>query len=298
MMRTIIATGPKKSGCTLLTRLFDSHPEVCTIMDESYFWEHVYNIDPKLFLDVFKSFSPKEITDALEDRSMIACLDGWYRQYGPSMSIIDINFSTSAWLDGLKELSNAKTIADIWKTLSMSYAAARQEIDKTHIFIASGDFGKSISAVHRELADYRGIFYIRNPYYALDSLKKARELHISFDKRLNAANFMQELNSYYAIDSSWDERTTIVRFEDLVASPKDTMKRIAEHVGIQFSSSLLDPTIDGEKHYGSSSFRLLHNIDKYPIERPIKALTRTEIELITEYLGSTLDLFGYERITA
>ncbi len=45
--KTIIATGPKRSGGTLITRLFDSQPGIMNFIDEAFFWEQVYNYQEK-----------------------------------------------------------------------------------------------------------------------------------------------------------------------------------------------------------------------------------------------------------
>ena len=35
--KTIVVTGPKRSGTTLLNRLFDNHPDLIDVIDESFF---------------------------------------------------------------------------------------------------------------------------------------------------------------------------------------------------------------------------------------------------------------------
>ena len=164
-MTTIIATGPKKSGCSLLIRLFDSHPQVSTLIDESFFWEHVYNYldNQQLFVDLFHAYSVEELIQGMHARAVISCLDGVYRQYTPEEFSVGFYWLEHHWVHQLSKLHDCHNVTSIWNCLMTAYKLARGESHKPNTFISCGDFGKSLIATRRTLKDYEEIYYIRNP---------------------------------------------------------------------------------------------------------------------------------------
>jgi hypothetical protein len=116
-------------------------------------------------------------------------------------------------------------------------------------------------------------------------------------KPLHPINFVQVINDYYFFWNNrseiLDERTILIRFEDLVVEPKKTMRAVADHVGIEFTDNLLKPTLLGQPHKYGSSFASLKGIDKSVLDRKIKVLSEIEMEIIREHLKPIIEYFDY-----
>ena len=308
LSKTIIATGPKKSGGSLITRLFDSQPGIINFIDEAFFWEHVYNYQEKgqesLFIDTFKRFDRSDLMESFIDRDILPWINGTLLEVAPVRYELDLNFKKDIFLNELVNLRKCSSISEIWNCMVKAYANAMptdySECDIAYMFI--GDKGRSILSTKASLENCRCIFFVRNPYNALESLKVAR----MYDRKsvlnrrnepLHPINFAQVINDYCFIwnnrSEMLDKRTIIIRFEDLVAEPEKTMKAVADHVGIEFTSNLLKPTLLGQPYKHGSFFGSLKGIDKSVIHRKIKALSKIEIEIIGEHLKPILEYFDY-----
>lgn len=301
--KTIIVSAPKRSGGTLLNNLFDSHPGIMTFVDEAFFWEHVYDYQERdkesIFIDIFKSFDPKSLETSFIDRAILPWVDGVSRRINNNDQIeFNLEFKREVFLDSLRELKDCSTISEIWDCLVQAYANALP-VDNSACrtaFMFGGDWGRSMLATKNTLKKCRGIFIIRNPYFALESLKKSRL--VRGEKILHPINFAQVIRHYFFFwnnkDKILDERTILIRFEDLVAEPEKTMKIAASHVGVEYTDNLITPTLLGKSWRGGSSFKPQDGIDKSVLSRKIEALTENEIKFITDHLKPILDHFDYK----
>ena len=300
--KTIVVTGSKRSGTTLLNRLFDSHPELIDVIDECFFWEHVYNHQVNglegLFVDLFKHSDRSNLVEGLIDRELLPWLNGKFKQISIPPIEIDLGFNKEFFTRNLDCLSQCNSIEEIWRCLINAYALASKTdfSGRSTAFIREGDWGKSMLATKKTLKNCKCIYIIRNPYSALDSLKKGREL--ANRKILHPINFSQVLNHYFFFwnnkDSIIDDRTILIRYEDLLMQPREVMKRVADHVGIEFNETLMTPTLLGNPWGGGSSFSHTTGIDKSVLERSISSLNVEEMDLITVHLRPIIDFFDYK----
>lgn len=301
--KTIVVSSPKRSGGTLLNNLFDSHPGIVSFADEAFFWEHVYNYQENgmesLFVDLFRSFDPESLEAAMIDRDILPWLDGIFRGMQNNKKFeIDLGFNRKAFLQGLQGFRSCSSISDIWDCLVKAYADA-SSIDYSRCrtgFMFGGDWGRSMLATKDTLKNCRCIFIMRNPYFALESLKKSR---LNWQRKfLHPINFAEVINFYYFFWNNrleiLDERTILIRFEDLVADPVKTMKIVAKHVGVEYTDNLITPTLLGKPYRGESSFVSKEGIDVSAICRKLEILNETEIGIIGEHLKPILKYFDYK----
>jgi len=298
--KTIVVSAPKRSGGTLLTNLFDSHPGIIDFIDEAFFWEHVYNYQERgeesLFVDAFKSFGPEALEASIIDRGLLPWIDGTFRAVNNFK--LDLGFKRSVFLSTLNDLQYCSTISEIWDCLIRAYASASSVDYRTArtAFVFGGDYGRGMLATKTALKNCKCIFIIRNPYFALESLKKSRL--IRNEKVLHPINFAQAIRHYSFFwnrrSEILDKRTILLRFEDLVTEPQKTMKIVARHVGVEYTDNLVTPTLRGNPWRGDSSFGPLKGIDKSVINRKIEVLNEREKEFIHLHLKPILEHFDYK----
>lgn len=303
LQKNIIISGPKRSGTTLINRLFDSHPGVIDLVDEAFFWEHVYDYKKNnleaLFIDIFQRFDSHSLVEGMSDRAILPWLDGIYRQTDgvPYKQVVDTGFKTDVFIKELQGLKDCESISRIWECLVNAYAEAssRDYSDCDTALIKSADYGKSILSAVDSLNNCRCVYIMRNPYYAIDSLKKARELRGA--KILHPFNMAEAIRDYCFF---WDnreailsEKTKLIRFEDLLVKPAEIMENVAGHLGIAYTDNLIMPTLANGDWVGLSSFTRTKGIDPSILKRGIKVLSRTEIDFIKTHLKSQLEYFDY-----
>ena len=304
LQRTIVLSGPSRSGKTLINRLFDSHPEVINIYDEAYFWEHVYSYQERglepVLLDIFRRFDPAELIEGFKDRDILPWVDGKYSQLAIAhKQELELDFDASVFLRGLEQLPTCASISDVWACLVSVYAQAsgREYSSEKAAFIQAADHGKSILGARSTLGQCKCLFIMRNPFYAIDSQKKSRE--IGNWRVLHPFNLGETIQDYRFF---WlnrtrilDEQTLLIRYEELVTDPERVMRSVAAHVGVTFTEGLLNPTLQGDSWSGLSAFTTTAGIDPSIVERDIQVLTERELGFIDEHLGELVEHFGYSR---
>ena len=131
---------------------------------------------------------------------------------------------------------------------------------------------------------------------ALESLKKSRSTR--GEKVLHPINFIESLSYYYFFwenkEKILDKNTILVRYEDLLVNTEENMRRVADHVGVEFTPNLLTPSLRGDASWGGdSAFGGLKGVDKSVLDRKLKTLDKREIGLISEHLKPILEYFDY-----
>ena len=305
--KTILVTGPKRAGKTLLLRMFDNEQGFIHFIDEAFFWEHVYNYQAlgleDIFIDMYRHFSPDKLMDAIIDRDILPGLNGVFKQLNPVASpnkftTVGFNFQTKLFLSHLDELKNCTSVAEIWNILCHAYdeASTYDNSVRRTAFMMSGDSGKSMIASKRSLDDCRSIFIVRDPYLAMDSLKISRNTR--GQKILNPVNFAQVITYYrFIMDNKHrilHENTLLVRYEDLIECPEYIMQEVAVHCGIDYSKNLITPTLLGQKWGTNSALVDALGIDRSSGFREIKALDSLEIQFISKHMSDYIDFFGYK----
>ncbi len=302
-MLTCIASGPKRSGTTLLNRLFDFQAGLIDLNDEAFFWEHAYRYDSNghhdLFLDLFRTYDPIALTQGFIERDLLPWIEGRYKQSASFLEFeVDLGFDPQIFTSCLRDLTACPTIQDVWHVLVNAYASAseRDYSNADSVLIKCADYGMSILGGRRFLNNARFAFILRNPYFALDSLKRSRELRGS--RVLNPFNFGEALRDYAFF---WDHRedilsgdTILIFYEDLVSDPRHVMKGVAAHFGIPFTENLLIPTLAGKPWLGLSSFQATQGIDSSILRRPLQVLEPQEIRLVRKHLAGLVETYGYE----
>ena len=91
----------------------------------------------------------------------------------------------------------------------------------------------------------------------------------------------------------------VIRYEDLVAQPRETVERVAEFLDVRFSESLLEPTVLGSPWAGNStSGQRFEGISTLPLRLWKPLVTPLEIAVVNRLFGHVLHDHGYERIVS
>jgi len=89
----------------------------------------------------------------------------------------------------------------------------------------------------------------------------------------------------------------LLRYEDLVLEPEQTMTRVCELLGVAFDPALLEPTLAGRAWGGNSMQRdVLDGIERTVVDRWREDVTPLEVALVDRKLGHVLRDFDYERL--
>lgn len=291
----IFLLGSHKSGSSLLRSLLDGHSQLFAFPSETHFFQRAgYWIDYRLRLSAPKEMDRDSLIASLSD--LVAFQNVHQDKYADS--IVAGRFNIAAFRTSME-----KTAFDTPVGALEAYFCA------LHVALMGGNLSSDIRIVEKsvENAEYavllRHIFpdcvflhIVRNPYASLVAIRKARARR-GFPFLGDAVCSLR--NSYYNLYRNQQilHRYLQISYEDLVTCTERTMRKVSTFLGIEFSRSLLTPTLLGAPWRGNStSNQGFTGVSSVPLNRWRDAIHPLEIELINRTLAHVLDCFGYDRI--
>lgn len=297
----LIVSGAPRSGTSLLYNLFDGHSAVNWMVDEGFLFEYLHDLapaPPSAMIDAV----PRDI-DALiagiRDKQILPPLHEDYSQSAAQGSMSEVHIETNWSEDRFrKALSGPRPddIIGLWRFLSGAVLAGDGQELRRYACMKAPDFGKSTDAALAMIPDARGLVILRDPLRSLDSLKRSRELR--GEKLLTWPQFALSVASFHALHERIGRmdplRGKVIRYEDLLTTPEETVRDIADWLDIPFEPVLLKPTMRGRTWPGISSFRPSDGLETSFATRTVKALTEEEARYIRGALSTFRSEFGYE----
>ena len=298
----LVISGAPRSGTSLLYNLFDGHTDISFLMIEGYLFEKIFDMgasNANLFVAAARC-SLDEFIAGLREHHLMPPLHVPYEQninYGTvSVHHLEFKWDENRFRKSLaSNLISLKTVYDLWKILVIAYMSGLNAPVCKYGCLKSPDYGKSITAALDNIHEARGIVILRHPLQALDSLKRSRELRS--EKQLTWPEFarciaeMREM--LLRLLELPKESVQWIRYEQLVNDPENTMRGLAEWLGLSFLPCLLEPTMLRKSWPGISSFEVTTGVDATPANRALQALNAEEIALAENAL-SGFEEFGYK----
>ena len=260
----VLVSQIQRSGGTLLSQLFDGHPECHAHPSEIYIghpkkwnWPTLDLAHPRRWfaelyerpveLHLRKGYvKEKELRDepgqevypflflpALQRRIFDACVEA--SPPATQRDVLDCYFTSyfNAWLDNQNLYTGPKRIVT-----GFTPRLAMEEANVERLFSAYPD-GTLISVVR----DPRG-------WYASASTYRSRQ----YDDVAEAVGlWAQSTEAALAARTRFGDRVLILTYEQLVLETEATMRRVAERIGISMSHVLLAPTFNGRPVRANSS---------------------------------------------
>jgi len=279
----------QRSGGSLLSQLFDGHPEIYAHPDELKIGYPKKYIWPKIDLND----SPKNWFSILFEESVIKHFREGYNKGHKSEKTFSFIFLVSLqekiffrYLDSLESV----TLREIFNAYMSSYFGSwlnYHNIYGAKKFITGFTPRLSISKENMEFffkvyPDGRLISVIRDPRNWFPSAvrhnyKKYGDGDVS--KALNQWN--ENALSILKNKDRYKHRVIIISFEDLIQNTKPVMRSLADFLNIEFDDILLVPTFNRFPMVANTSFRpeKAGSVDSSTLSRH-KTLTHEELDII------------------
>ena len=290
--RPLFIGGFMKSGTTLLVQLLDGHPKLIVLPGDSHMIRDGLIRDGQSEADFRRRWTDRWI------RRMInpAGQHPFWLLGAPHHPYIDF----LAWLDAWwRDLPPDPTRPIRATVLALQSAAKRKEtaprlwIEKT-----PGNEHQAERIFHRFPAA-RMIYTIRDPRSTLASLKRlsayrgwpwdasrtAADLRCSYRRAADLARRMGP------------ERFFQLRYEELLLRPQDTMRSLADWIGISFAPTLLQPTVGDIPAPSNSMYRRHHpagTIFPNDDRRWERELSSAELDTAAAVLAAEARRLGYD----
>jgi len=278
----VLIASMRRSGGTLLVRLFDGHPE-CSVFP----FEHCYTAKKAVFhwQDnlLFPLISPERKTRACDFKK------GFYRKLVKSHGDAD----PAAFHRELLELAARTRSVRAFYQPSAALYFRHFQADSLRPKLVNHCARLCTLApwqLRRIFGDYRMLLTVRDPRAVYCSLEHKRNQQYS-EKIIPA--FCREWGRSVERYHLGNPSVTSFLFEDLAREPEEVMRSVAADLGVAFDGVLLQPTKLGEPARANTSFSRSAGIDPSAIDSwksTLKERPRREIE---ERLGPLMRRLGY-----
>ena len=283
----LLIGGHPKSGTTLLLSLFDNHKQLLTFPEELKWFTNIKRIKckyKKFFYILTKTgaFAPsiKEMNENITSGS---------RNY---KDIDNLQYYTGL-VNGLKKLLKKSDKLKL-NFIFENYANVKK-IDTTKVkyYVEKTPFNELYTEnVESEYKKFKMIYVVRDPRDNYFSYKrKQKELSIN----QFCYNWSESVKSALRT-----KMVHIVKYEDLISKPNDTLKLICNFLKIDFNETLLRPTRGGDIWEGNSMFgeNRTNKIHSNALKQRWKKLSDWEINKIESLLYNKMKLLGYNPCSA
>lgn len=293
--KPIFILGSHKSGSSLLRSLLDGHKELYVIPTETHFFQYSGHwVDYRLRYNLPKKMNRQDLVDSFVS---------FVRKKNNHADIFADSILTNKFdIDKFKSSFDESNLDSPRKCFEAYIRAIRLSMEgecipeNTRIVEKSVENAEFAIFLRQMFPDSRFIHIVRNPYATLVSVRKTRKKH-NFPYLRDYLFSLK--NSYYYLlkNVSYLDNYYTLKYEDLLASPEESMKKVSIFLGIDFSKILTEPTLMGEPWKGNSSREKTYiKISKDPLYGWESTITDLEIQLVNDFFEPVLNYYSYEKL--
>lgn len=155
--------------------------------------------------------------------------------------------------------------------------------------------------LQREMKGARFIVIVRNPYANLVSMRKFFSGGRRFPSLSQPLQILEMGFHFATLYKETLPNTLCIRYEDLVMKPAETMKQVADHLGIEYNEGLLLPSSIGNEWSGNStSGKALSGVSSDRLQAWRSDITGIEAELINRnaVISRHMKIWAYDEVPA
>ncbi len=294
-MKYIILTGHRKSGTTLLHRLFDNHPGL-----------NIYPVDISLLYAYYPCWTNKKLSAGqLKDRFSLVVKKSTSEFVGQKILKDGSKFDSNVFLEIIWKNYNPSDLIQphlIIDAISNSYCEYLR-LDKSLPFLFKETSQIiNLKRILEKNTDVKMLQIIRDPRDNYSAIKDGVSNYYkdmgedemkSLASVLNRAKLDLELARKELQSKSNNFYTT--HFEHLTADPEKTLRKIANDLQIDWHNNLTSPTFLGGKFTGNN-----HAGDKFQgitssnVGRWKERISKNEACIIEGWLADIMTYWGYQ----
>jgi hypothetical protein len=293
--RGLFLGGCPKSGTTLLLSLLDGHPKLVVLPEETHFVEERGSY---MALDSYQA----KLCRLLE-KSDLPVLGGLRRSQlreAPSTDARDYS--------GFDHHRFASLAAQFVAQPGMNDSLLFSETIRAYAVTVGSDWRHCVRWVEKSTGNEfcaEALFGLFPEAKLIQVLRDPRAVFASRKRRFlnrsrcytKAHRLVREWNrSSRQIPKLMDRRDQylVVRYEDLVLAPRESLEKICRFVGIEFLPELFAPTRAGRKWQGNSSFHeAFSGISAQSVDHWRNELTEDEIWWVEMHCRQGMRIAGY-----
>lgn len=288
--KILFLTGHRKSGTTLLLKLFDDHKDFL-----------VYPSDLTILYAYYPKFNCNNYSFTFKKKRILEIVKS-------SLSSLKKNNNNFNKIDFLKSLSkkltkkNINNIQAVLKLIVRNFANFSKKKEYKYIVIKETSMTMNLGIIKSAFKNIKFIQIIRDPRDNFASLKSGLKKYynkIGEDKLILMASmiFRAKIDfdlidfnkKHYGIRNFY-----LLKFENLVNKPRSEIFKICKFLKIKFEKKLLYPSTFGKKFRGNSyENSRLSNISNRNVNKWFSRLKNADIEVIEFFFKDIILKYKY-----
>ena len=295
MDNPVFILGAHKSGTSLLRSLLDGHSSLFVVPVEEHLFKHFgYSINYPYQYQVQKRYTDEEIKENFFN--WIKTCNNSSDEYGDSVAkgLLDVDQFREALFSN--ETGEKRQLATCYFE-SIYFALTGEKLVNKNVVTKSVENAELALETKQLYPNAKFIHIVRNPYASFVALRKYKTKNGRYPMVYKLLKALQ--NNYYYLEKNQRliDDYHVVSYEDLLLKPEQTMRNIADYIGIEYDNHLVTPTFLGELWQGNStSDKKFNGIDTAPIKNWENEIFPYEVFLINNMFPHVLEEFNYERI--
>lgn len=297
--KIIFITGHRKSGTSLVHRLFDGHPDICD-----------FPADPSVFYAYFGTYDNLNISNNEKKKRIIKILSEALDYYYKNLFTKKIRENKiNKFLIIFKRYLKNETLSSRSKFL---YALANSWIDyknKKNVKFFLIKETSQVSNYFNLIKDpfvknqIKFICIIRNPldnfsalYDGLDTYYK--NIGENFETLLTSFLLKSrvDLQGAKILNDTYPNNFISIRFEDIILKSEHSMKKLCKFVGLSYQQSLLNPTLGGKAKYVGNNHKghNFNNLGRKNINNWKNRIDKNLSSIIELYMSDLMEFYNYK----
>ena len=285
----IFLTGHRKSGTSLLQRLFDNHPDI-----------DVYPTDLTLFYNYFPHYTMNYDNKKFLIEKILSVIDQTINKFFLSQNLIHKKKVKSLNIQLKKNLRNInlKSKKEVFQKILDHWENLKGRKLKKIILIKETSQSIYFDEYLKFFKDMKMVNIVRDPrdnYASIKSGQKKYYSKINIDYLQNFASTLfrsrQDLLSTFYNRNH--KKFKFITYEDLVTNTRKIMKQLCYFLGIKFYNTLLNPSLGKYKYYGNNFSHKINGISKKNKDNWKKRINTEEKNIIEFYLSDVMKMFNY-----
>lgn len=284
--KPIFLLGNQGGGLTLLSRMLRRHEEIVNCTGNKSYWTGADEMQ-----NVFGPILPFNLTGIkykVPDHPIFKSLRGWSYAIDDS---IDVYRKTEKDFNE----SEKRKLEHLIKYFMYRFGNKTSRfIDKSQVFTVRMSYINSLLKEHKP----KFILLTRNPYAEVFRSAKGPLPYAEISSREEKLKYAAQhwKNSVNAVledkRNNPDIDILIVRFEDLLQNPEKNLRKICNHVELEFHEDMLpkpEHTVSFGSRYPGRWYPIMPNINK----KYIGNISNKDIDIIRDICGDVAERLGY-----
>lgn len=289
----VFLCGHRKSGTSLFLNLFDGHRQLLT-----------YPVDLNILYAYFPAFVEKT---GLCDADLLNRLNRVVVDDLLQFDLVDRGFPIEEFRTAFFGQLAGKDLRDLGAVLSSQIAAFEtvqgESEERQFALVKETSVELYAERLATTFPKARFIHLVRDPRDNYSALRAGLERYRKFgdDERKLVFSTQQRMSLGMKIAGAnrtrlGAERYLVLRFEDLVTRAEETMRQVADWIGIDYDLGLLQPTLLSKPTRGNNyENQAMFTISSGNVGRWRERIPAEEAALVEFLLADEMEAFGYER---